>query len=91
MNKFFLFTFLVFTLLNLSCNDKYDFSNPLDSQSIAILQAPTNLSGPPSNYKAVRYKKRTKEVAGKSSIRLNFDISKCSNNSFELDIKLNQK
>ena len=41
MNKFFLFTFLVFTLLNLSCNDNYDFSNPLDSQ--AALQAPTNL------------------------------------------------
>jgi hypothetical protein len=41
MNKILLFTFIVVAFFNLSCNGKYDFSNPLDSQ--ATLQAPKNL------------------------------------------------
>ena len=43
MHKFIPFIFLVFVLLNLSCNDKNDFSNPLDSQATVTLQPPTNL------------------------------------------------
>jgi len=43
MNKLLLSTFICFVLLNLFCNDPFDSSNPLDSQSSIKLQAPKNL------------------------------------------------